>query len=567
MTSAFAEVDRLTLRHIGRRRPALNDLSLRWHEGERLLLLGPSGSGKSTLALCLNGIVPHSLDAHWESGTVRVGGVDTRDPARDDLTRRVGVVFQDPEAQLVTLEVDDEIAFGLENQALPRAEIVERVRAARAAMGLGGVRTPRRLAQLSGGTKQRVAVASVLAMEPRGLVLDEPTANLDPVGSREVARAVEALCAERDRSLLLIEHRLDDVLALIDRVLVLDAEGSLALEGPPGTVFGPHAPRLDALGVWVPQLAQLARLVGSDAVPRDRAAAARILAEHWPRERGRAARGPTPPPAGALLDARGVSFRYGASRHPALDGVDLSVAAGESLAIVGANGAGKSTLGLLLAGALPPAAGSILLGGTALARLDEREVRRRLAYVFQYPEHQFVARTVREELLVGLRRYAPSVGGVRARADELLQRFALDALADANPHSLSHGQKRRLSVATALVGKPELIILDEPTFGQDRRHTETLFAHLEELRRAGTAIVMITHDLALVADHADRAIALAGGAKVFDGDPALLLTDDAALARAGLARPPVAAAFALARTLRPDLPEITGLRAAAAYLR
>src|SRR5207244_9952427 len=204
--------------------PALRSLDLEWEEGERLLLLGPSGAGKSTLALCLDGLIPHALDAHWESGTLTVGGRDTRAATLAELTRDVGILFQDPETQLVMLATDDEIAFGLENLGLGRDEMGERIAEARAATGLGPT-TPRRLDALSGGTKQRVALASLLAVRPRALVLDEPTANLDPIGAREVITAVAALAIRRERSFLMVEHRLDPLLRFIARVAVLGAVG------------------------------------------------------------------------------------------------------------------------------------------------------------------------------------------------------------------------------------------------------------------------------------------------------------------------------------------------------
>ncbi|HEX2513380.1 MAG TPA: ABC transporter ATP-binding protein, partial [Chloroflexota bacterium] len=471
-------VEGLTLRHVGRRAPALRDLSLRWAPGERLLLLGPSGSGKSTLTLCLNGVIPHSLEAHWEAGRVLLDGEDTRRADPGDLAGRVGVLFQDPETQLVMLEVDDEIAFGLECLGVPPEEMRRRVAAARAAVGLAGERTPARLEALSGGAKQRVTLAAVLAMGPRALVADEPTANLDPAGARLALRLLRA--AARGRSLLLVEHRLDELGGLIDRVAVLDGQGHLALEGPPGRVFGTAGARLDALGVWTPQYATLARRLGAppDTVPQSAAAAADLLVERWPAPPSRplavpaeAPAGPPSPPAGtAVLALDGVSYRYPGAPADAVHRLPLEVRGGDFLALVGPNGAGKSTLGLLLAGVLPPTAGRVFLDGRDLAAHDERTVRRRLAYVFQYPEHQFAGRTVREDVLVGLRRLGIEPAAAGRRAAEALERFGLAALAEASPYLLSHGQKRRLSVATALVLRPEVLILDEPTFGQDRRH-------------------------------------------------------------------------------------------------
>lgn len=554
----FARVEGLTLRHIGRRAPALRELDLRWDEGERLLLLGPSGSGKSTLALALDGIVPHALDAHWESGRVLVRDADTRSSGLAATTAAVGVVFQDPEAQLVMLDVDDEIAFGLEARELSREEMRGRVREARERMGLVGPRVPERLAALSGGMKQRVALASVLALGQPGIVLDEPTADLDPEGTRLVVEAIADLAADRSRSILLVEHRLDLVAGLIDRVAVLTADGRAALDGHPDDVFGSQLGELDALGVWTPELTRLGVLLGTPTRPRDARDAARAIVERWPAS----ARLP-PRTHGApreVLSCHDVTFRHRGASSPAVDRVSVGIGSGELVAIVGRNGAGKTTLGQLLAGVRAPSSGRVLLDGRDLRTADTRDARR-ITYVFQYPAHQFVASTVRGEIAFGLRGTG-SADVVRRRADVELGRWGLEALALANPHSLSHGQQRRLSVATALVTEPDIILLDEPTSGQDRRQSDALMDALAALHRAGRSIVIITHDLALVADRAERVIAMADGRVAFDGVPADLFTRMEVLAACGLALPAVAESFALARRERVDLPRIVGLRAA-----
>ena len=557
----FAEARGLTVRHIGRRAPALRELDLRWEEGERLLLLGPSGAGKSTLALCLDGVIPHALDAHWEAGEVRVRGRDTRAAGLAATTQDVGVVFQDPEAQLVTLDVDDEIAFGLENLAIPRDEMRERVAAARAEIGLTGPRMPERVDHLSGGSKQRLAIASVLAMRPGGVVFDEPTANLDPQGAAAVVAAMAAIGADRSRAMMLIEHRLDDVLPLIDRVAVIDGDGRLAFEAAPYVAFGERMGDLLALGAWAPQLSLLARLVGADRPPRTVVEAAGVLITQWP------AGGPRAEPQAAsggatVLRADRVSHRFRGAAALALDDVSVDVREGEVLAIVGANGAGKTTLALALAGAIKPTQGRVLLGERDIGAVNARDLGARVAYVFQYPEHQFIARTARDELLVTLQARGVDAATARLRADEALDEAGLAPLALADPRSLSHGQKRRLSVATALVADPRVVILDEPTFGQDRRNTEILAAHLQRLAREGRAAVLVTHDLALVADVADRVAAMRDGRLVFSGRPDELFSRGGDLAAWGLALPPVAAAFAEARRRRMDIPACIGLRAA-----
>ena len=455
------------------------------------------------------------------------------------------MLFQDPETQLVMLETDDEIAFGLENLGLPRDEMVERVAEARASTGLGPG-TPRRLDALSGGTKQRVALASLLAMRPRALVLDEPTANLDPIGAHEVVAAFAALATRRERSFLVVEHRLDPLLHFIDRVAVLGDDGRLALAGDPETVFMERAGQLDRLGVWQPELAELARLLGAVRLPRDVEDAADLLIERWPR--GASVERQDRVFGRITVAAHGVVHRYHGDNRDAVTGASLELHEGEISAIVGANGAGKSTLGLLLAGVLPPTRGTVDVSGE-------------IAYVFQYPERGFLTATVRDEV-----RYATTIGRRIARdPDALLERFGLARLAGANPHSLSHGEKRRLSVASALVTSPTVLILDEPTFGQDLRNTRELMTILREERDRGTTVVLITHDLSLVAEHADRAVAMADGAIGFAGRPDELF-QRSDLARFGLALPPAAAAFAHARQRDPGIPPLTGLDAARAAL-
>jgi energy-coupling factor transport system ATP-binding protein len=541
----FARAQSLTVRHIGRKRPALQDLDFEWEEGERLLLLGPSGAGKSTLALCLDGLIPHALDAHWESGTLTVGGRDTRSAKLAELTRDVGVLFQDPETQLVMLETDDEIAFGLENLGLPRGKMIERVAEARASTGLGPA-TPRRLDALSGGTKQRVTLASLLAMRPRALVLDEPTANLDPLGAGEVVSAFAALAMRRERSFLVVEHRIDPLLRFIDRVAVLGDDGRLACAGDPEAIFMERAGELDRLGVWQPELAELARLLRAERMPRDVDEAAALVIERWPR--GAPVQREERVSGRITVAARDVAHRYRGYDRDAVTGASLELHEGEITAIVGANAAGKSTLGLLLAGVLRPSRGTVDLRGE-------------VAYVFQYPERGFLAVTVRDEV-----RYAATIGRRITRdPDALLERFGLARLAEANPHSLSHGEKRRLSVASALVTSPAVLILDEPTFGQDRRNTHELVTILGEERDRGTTVVLITHDLSLVAELADHVIALAGGVIGFAGPPNELfeLSD---LARFGLALPAAAGAFARAQERDPRIPQLSGLGAARAAL-
>jgi energy-coupling factor transport system ATP-binding protein len=460
-------------RHAGRRDWAVRGLDLRIEEGERVLLLGASGAGKSTLLLALAGLLDPAGGGESE-GTLLVRGSDPRG-ARDDT----GIVFQDPETQLVMPRAGDDVAFGLENRCVPIAEIWPRVHSALGAVGFPYPEDHRTDA-LSGGEKQRLAIAGAIALGPRLLLLDEPTANLDDDGAREVRAVVADLAAER--TLLLVEHRVDEAVALVDRVVVIAAGGGVIADGPPRDVFAREGARLADLGVWVPGVAPLRR-----------------------------SRPPHDAPARILAEGTRLAFRYPGAKAWALEDADIDVGAGEAIALTGPNGSGKSTLALLIAGLLRPARGVARLGLDDSWRLPARALVTRVGTVFQDPEHQFVATRVDEELAIGPRRAGRGEAAARAIAAELLERLRLAHLAAANPFTLSGGEQRRLSVATALATSPALLILDEPTFGQDRRTYAELITLLASHVNGGGGVLFATHDSDLVASLADRAIALRRG--------------------------------------------------------
>ncbi|WBB66956.1 ABC transporter ATP-binding protein [Micromonospora sp. WMMD812] len=457
-------------RHAGRKRWAVRGVDLRVESGERVLLLGPSGAGKSTLLAALAGLLPE--DSGEQEGTVEIDGLDPR-KGRE----RVGVVFQDPETQLVMARSGDDVAFGLENRGVPTGEIWPRVDEALRRVGFPYHRD-RPTAALSGGEQQRLALAGVLALRPGLLLLDEPTANLDPAGGALVRSAV-AGALDADTTLILVEHRVAEALPLVERVVVLEAGGGVRADGTPEAVFGAHGDALAADGVWVP----------GRIVPPRRATAA---------------------PGDLLLAAERLGL-------PArLAPTDLTVRAGEALAVLGPNGAGKSTLALLLGGLLRPGGGAVtasveLAGrdaGTPPHRWRAPALAGRIGSVFQDPEHQFVTSSVFDELALGPRRAGRPEPAVRSTVADLLERLRLTALAGANPYTLSGGEARRLSVATALATAPRLLVCDEPTFGQDRRTWLELVDLFAELRDAGHGLVTVTHDPEFVAALADRQLTL-----------------------------------------------------------
>ncbi len=481
MTGVRVEARGWGIRHPGRRAWALRGLDLVIESGERVLLLGPSGAGKSTLLTAVAGLLDQ--DSIETEGSLLVDGLEPRE-ARD----RTGLLFQDPEAQIVMARAGDEVAFGLENRCVPADAIWRRVDAALAAVDFPYGRD-RPTHMLSGGEQQRLALAATLALGPGLLMLDEPTANLDPEAAADV-RAVVGKAVERlGATLILVEHRVGESLPLVDRVVVLEAGGGVVADGSPRAVFSDHGSRLAEAGVWIP----------------DQPPAA-------------APRGERPPPE-TLVIAEEATYRYPGATRDALAATSVALRSSEAVALVGPTGSGKSTLALLLAGLLAPSGGSVIAGEAlaagrgheAIADWPARELAAHVGTVFQDPEHQFLAGTVREELLLGPRRAGVGNREAVARADELLERLRLDHLAEANPFTLSGGEQRRLSVATALATAPRLLVLDEPTFGQDRRTWGELVHLLSALRDDGRGICVATHDRAFEHALADRTLRLEAG--------------------------------------------------------
>lgn len=502
-------------RYATRSRPALRDVDVDLAPGRCLLVAGPSGSGKSTLALAIAGLVPHELPGTW-TGELEVAGLDVPRTPRGRLAEAVGILFQEAAAQLVMELVEDDVAFGLENRAWGRESMRVRVGAALDEAGIAQFAC-RRTTALSGGEQQRVALAGVLAPRPRILILDEPTSSLDPAASAAFYALLARLRAAPDPpTIVLVEHRVDLALPVVDELLALDATGSPIAAGPAGPTFERQTDRLHAAGIWTPGEAaqRVERATGTERADRG-------AGEHRRH-----------PPSGAgtpLLRTRGLGHRYGEGPR-VLTGVDLDVATGERVALVGANGSGKSTLARLAAGLLAAREGTVRAAGVDPARLPARDVPRHAGYVFQDPAVQFLSDRVADEPRVGLRSPVE-----RAAADRILGELDLDreGLADASPHTLSGGEQRRLSIACALVRRPALLVLDEPTYGQDRAHHDALLSLLRQRVEAGTAMIAATHDLAFAAEATTRTVGLRAGQVAWDGPTRDLLADPRA--RAGLA--------------------------------
>ena len=467
-------------RHAGRKNAALSGVDLDIAPGERVLVLGPSGSGKSTLMGGLAGLLGGAEEGE-ATGTLTVDGV-----APAEARGRVGLLMQDPEAQVVLARVGDDVAFGMENLGVPREEIWPRVEESLSAVGLDAP-LDHSTTELSGGQKQRLALASILAMGPGLLLLDEPTANLDPSGIAEVRAAVEAVVERTGATVVVVEHRVDVWAPLVDRVIVV-ADGRIAADGPLREVLEQQGDALRERGIWLP---------GDD-----------VAAEV----------GPAPEVAPASSEdapiARVTDLSIGYDKaSPVRSGIDLTLERGVSTCIVGANGAGKSTFALTLAGLLPPLEGTVEVetsDGTAgdPHEWSSKQLLGRMSMVFQEPEYQFLASTVAEELAIGPRAAGMSEEEIAPLVEEHMEALGLTKLARANPMTLSGGEKRRLSVATALISAPELLILDEPTFGQDRGTWLGLVRLLRAALERGVTLVSITHDPAFVAAMGQRVVDL-----------------------------------------------------------
>jgi energy-coupling factor transport system ATP-binding protein len=462
----------------------VQDVSFVIEPGERVLLLGASGAGKSTLLAGIAGLLGGADEGH-EAGQLLIDG------ERPDAHRgRVGLVLQDPDSGVVLSKVGDDVAFGCENLGVPATEIPARVAEALAAVGLD-VPHARPTKALSGGQKQRLALAGVLAMRPGVLLLDEPTANLDPDGVREVRDAVEHTVSQNGSTLIVIEHRTAVWADLMTRVIVLGADGGLLADGRPDDVFARMGSELADAGVWVPGHPLDLPGLSTDVPPR--------------------------PPA---LEASGLAISRD-GRTLVRGGLDVRVPRSAATIVTGPNGAGKSTLALTLAGLLPEFEGTVqaareLAGasGRRPSKWKSRELLTRIGTVFQEPEHQFLASTVRDELAIGPRSRGVDAANVALIVEELLERLHLAPLAQANPFTLSGGQKRRLSVATVLADAPPVIVLDEPTFGQDRRGWIELVRLLQSEIAAGTTVVAVTHDHEIAHHLGGHRIELAAPAEV-----------------------------------------------------
>ena len=517
------------------KRPTLTDINLEIYPGERVLIAGPSGSGKSTLAGCINGLNPFSNPGAC-TGTLTVDGVDAPHSSLFELSAHVGTVLQDPDGQFIGLTVGEDIAFALENSCTPQDEMHAITRHAAELVGIENHLgyAPH---ELSGGQKQRVSLAGVMVDQVKILLFDEPLANLDPATGKQAIELIDEIQKKTDTTVLIIEHRLEDVLwRNVDRIVLVNGGTILADLRPDELLSGSL---LAENGIREPLYVTALRYAGVDITPDKHPAHVDSLVlddtdtqklRDWFTARPRPAAQPEREP---LLEVKGLSFGYQKGQQTLRD-VSFSIGKGEMVSIVGRNGAGKSTLSKLICGFETPDAGEIFLNGKPLAEENIRRRAQHIGYVMQNPNQMISKTMIYEEVALGLQRSGLTEEQIREKVEATLRVCGLYPFRNWPISALSFGQKKRVTIASVLVLDPELILLDEPTAGQDFRHYTDIMEFLRGLNARGVTVVMITHDMHLMLEYTRRALVFCDGRLIADRTAAAVLCDPALVGQAAL---------------------------------
>ena len=517
------------------KRPTLTDIDLEIYPGERVLIAGPSGSGKSTLAGCINGLNPFSNPGAC-TGTLTVDGVDAPHSSLFELSAHVGTVLQDPDGQFIGLTVGEDIAFALENSCTPQDEMHAITRHAAELVGIENHLgyAPH---ELSGGQKQRVSLAGVMVDQVKILLFDEPLANLDPATGKQAIELIDEIQKKTDTTVLIIEHRLEDVLwRNVDRIVLVNGGTILADLRPDELLSGSL---LAENGIREPLYVTALRYAGVDITPDKHPAHVDSLVlddtdtqklRDWFTARPRPAAQPEREP---LLEVKGLSFCYQKGQQTLQD-VSFSIGKGEMVSIVGRNGAGKSTLSKLICGFETPDAGEIFLNGKPLAEENIRRRAQHIGYVMQNPNQMISKTMIYDEVALGLQRSGLTEEQIREKVEATLRVCGLYPFRNWPISALSFGQKKRVTIASVLVLDPELILLDEPTAGQDFRHYTDIMEFLRGLNARGVTVVMITHDMHLMLEYTRRALVFCDGRLIADRTAAAVLCDPALVEQAAL---------------------------------
>ena len=516
---------------------ALHEVELAFPKGSFTVVMGPAGAGKSTLLMTLNGVIPH-LKEGTLSGQVMLDGADLATFRIQTITRYVGLVLQDAECQILGRTVAEDVAFGPRNYLVPREEIRHRIGDCLAAVQLTGLET-HETGSLSGGQKQRLAIAGVLALQPQVLCLDEPASELDPQGRAELYRTVDALRNSSDTPIVAVEHSGSDVVGRADRLVVLN-HGRVSWQGEPIEFFtDPDLARASRVKP-LPAATIGAELVAAGLIQRSGVPLSADAAETLIRSllAGRTLPSPAPPaqapqPGEPVIELHDLVHTYPDGQR-GLTGVNLTVGRGDHVAIVGRNGAGKTTLVKHLNRLLDPTSGTVRVDGLDASTLEPWQLAHHVGYVFQNPDHQIFSRTVAAEIRYGLTFAGLSSADIDTRVEEVLTLTGLGAVRDVHPFSLTKGERQRVAVASILALRPAILVLDEPTTGQDWGGVQAMMALVDRLNAEGTTIVMVTHDMDLVAHHARRVVVMNDGRITADGATSDILSRTDLLAEAAV---------------------------------
>ncbi|CAH1055803.1 ABC transporter ATP-binding protein [Paenibacillus pseudetheri] len=552
MKKAVIEFKDFSFQYRAQQEPTLADINLTIAEGEKVLIVGPSGSGKSTLAHCINGLIPFAYKGEM-SGSLRIMGLEQKELSIAALSDQVGIVLQDPDGQFVGLTVGEDIAFSLENHTVQQAEMIEKVVAAATAVDiheyLGA--SPQ---ELSGGQKQKTTLAGVLVGDVDILLFDEPLANLDPYTGTKAIELIDRVQKETGKTVIIIEHRLEEVLhRAVDRIIVIH-DGRIAADMPAAELLSTSL--LSEVGIREPLYLTALKYAGctitSDMNPQHideillDSCSSKL--EYWYDDnKARQDKIVNLP----ILELRDISFGYEKNR-PVLHKLNLLIHKGEMVCIAGRNGAGKSTVSKLICGFYKPTSGSILMNGRDIAKDTIKERAERIGFVMQNPNHMISKTLLYDEVALGLKLRGGSEEDIRERVHHVLKICGLYVFRSWPISALSYGQKKRVTIASIMILEPEVIILDEPTAAQDYRHYNEMMEFLLTLREQGMTVIMITHDMHLMLEYADRAVVLSDGVKLADDSPERVLTNIEVVRNANLKETSL---FTLAMKAQLDQPE------------
>ncbi|MEM2083705.1 MAG: energy-coupling factor transporter ATPase [Nitrososphaerota archaeon] len=513
---SIINIENFYWKYLGSKDYALKNINLKIEKGEFIGLMGPTGAGKSTLCLAISGLIPWVLPGEIK-GDIIINGMNTRKYSMKDITEKVGIVFQDPEIQFIMMSVVDEIAIGLERMNLPRSEMIKRVDWALDIVNMQEYKdvSPE---ELSGGQKQRVAIATMLAKQPEILILDEPTSDLDPKGKMEVFSVISNLRKEFDTTIIMATHESEKILKFADRIIVLN-KGSKIFEDSPEKIFS-RIDELKNIGIRPPQIIEVCNKLGCGTILAIEEAK-EILNKKFNLESRKyyqkidflKSNDRKP-----VIEVQNVSYIY-PNGFKALENINLTIYEKDYIAIIGQNGSGKTTLAKHFNGILKPTNGKVLVYGMDTRKTSISEIAKKVGYCFQNPDHQIFSNTVEEEIAFGLKQIGLSKKEIDKKVSEILKIMGLEEYRYEDPSFLGKGQRQRLAVASILALEPKVLVIDEPTTGQDYAMIKDLMNLLTHLNNIGNTIIIITHDMEIAAEYAKRIIIMRNGRIIADDSP------------------------------------------------